>query len=97
MVWRADRPAARTSRLKPVVLDPPVHAATSASSNRLRISGETRGSRTIPESWNSWIHTARAIGAVDAERLLGDDAQSEVFEDRQHVGERDRLLGPVEP
>ncbi len=38
----------------------------------------------------------RAVGAADAERFFGHDAQTEVFEHRQNVGERDRVLRPIQ-
>ena len=37
------------------------------------------------------------VRAVDAERLLGDDAQPEIFEDRQHVRQGHRFALAVEP
>ncbi len=39
----------------------------------------------------------RPVGPVDAEGFFGDDAQTEMIEHRQHVGQHHRLFGAVEP
>ena len=36
------------------------------------------------------------VDAVDPERFFGNDAQTEILQHRQNVGERDRLLRPIE-
>jgi len=35
------------------------------------------------------------VGVLDEERLLGDNPQSEVLQDRKYVGEHDRISGAV--
>ena len=45
-----------------------------------------------------FVHPDRgAVDGVDPERLLGDDAQPEILEHRQHIRQGDRLGAAIEP
>ena len=83
--------------VEPVVLDP---ARPHRHQRLLEAHPDRRGYRAQqrhPVELEFVDPHCAAIDAVDAKRLLGDDPQAEVLQDRQHVGKDDRLFGAINP
>ncbi len=83
--------------VEPVILDRPVpYGEQRFLEAGARCRGERGGYRAGRD--REFMHPDRlALDTIDAERLLGDDAQAEIFQDRQDVGQHHRLVRPVYP
>src|SRR5260370_483914 len=100
VVWRADSPAARTSRLKPSFSTVPAHTATRASSNRRRAAGRSaRGDRNRvgPAQPGAGVDLAERGGGgrLDLVRPGAPGVGEELFE-LGHVDRRDRAAGDTD-
>jgi len=59
-------------------------------------SGGDRGQEGDPGELEFMDPHRRAAGTIDLKRLFGDDAQTKILKNGQHIGKCDRLISSIE-